>query len=111
MSGATSRRKGHSLERFLAQLFRDLGWRDAMTSRAGDRSKDNACIDLLHTDPFNVQAKYTQAINMHTELSKMPQKDTNYNVVVHKRKNKGTVVAMSLDDFTEILGMLKRDVL
>lgn len=102
MSGATSRTKGHDFERFVRQWFIKMGWQRAQTSRYASREKDDQCVDLCYVDPFNAQMKYTQAINFHTELAKMP-KDKNYNVVFHKRKNQGVVVAMSLEDFEDML--------
>lgn len=102
MSGSRNRRAGHAFERDLRKLFRRWGWKNCETSRYASRETDDACVDLVRTAPFSVQAKYTQAINFHTELAKMP-KDNNYNLVFHKRKNKGVVVGMSLDDFKEIM--------
>ena len=69
---------------------------------------DDLKVDLVRTDPFYVQCKYTQAINMHKVLGEMPEGEQ-YNLVFHKRKNQGTVVAMSLKDFTKLLEMLKTE--
>jgi len=97
-----NRAAGHGYERDIRTWFRAMGWHGCETSRYASREKDDAKIDLCYTDPFNVQLKYTQSINFHTELAKMP-KDKNYNVVFHKRKNQGTIVAMSLKDFEDIV--------
>ena len=35
----------------------------------------------------------------------MPQ-DENYNLVFHKKNRKGTIVAMTIEDFKELLEML-----
>ena len=43
--------------------------------------------------------------SIHDILAKMPQ-DQNYNVVFHKKNRKGTIVAMTIEDFKEILEML-----
>lgn len=110
MAGKTSRTKGHNYERTIMNLFKRLGWKDCATSRYASREIDDQKVDLVRTEPFNVQCKNTQTINFHTILSEMP-KDSNYNVVFHKRTRKGTVVAMELDDFIEILSMLKKEVL
>jgi hypothetical protein len=33
--------------------------------------------------------------------------DTNYNIVIHKRNHQASIVAMSMDDFMELVQMLK----
>jgi len=38
----------------------------------------------------------------------MPQ-DTNYNLVFHKKNRQGTIVAMSIEDFKEIIEMLTQN--
>lgn len=106
MSGKTSRNKGHGFERSIAQMFRDMGWTKCKTSRYESKMLDDACVDLTNTNPFQIQCKNVERLgNLHTELSKMP-KGSNYNLVFHKRSRQGTIVAMSLDDFKEILQML-----
>lgn len=97
-----NRTAGHDFERTIRQWFIKLGWERAQTSRYASREKDDQCVDLCYVDPFNVQCKYTQAINYHAELAKMP-KDNNYNVVFHKRKNQGVIVAMTMEDFEDII--------
>jgi len=64
-SGAYNREKGHSLEREIARQFReDLGFEDAITSRAGDRSKDNLGIDILNVEPFLIQCHASSRVNI-----------------------------------------------
>jgi len=100
-----NRRAGHDFERRLRLWFRNLGWDRCETTRYASRELDDQCIDLKDTDPFQVQAKYTQQINIHRELSKMP-KNEKMNLLFHKRKNKGIIVAMTIEDFEELLNML-----
>lgn len=101
-----NRTAGHSFERWCKQWWSKLGFK-CTTSRYSSREKDDQKVDLCGTEPFNVQCKYTQNINFHTLLETMP-KDANYNIVFHKKKNKGVVVAMRLEDFEELLkGFLK----
>lgn len=70
---------------------------------------DDMCVDFVETAPFHIQAKaWKSAPNLHKELKKMPD-DIMLNVVMHKRPNQGTVVAMTLEDFIEILQMLKSE--
>lgn len=101
-----NRTAGHQFERDTVNRLKALGFENASTSRYTSRERDDAKVDLCGIDPLNVQCKYTQAINMHKVLKEMPTEENNYNLVYHKRKNQGTVVAMSLSDWEEILGIL-----
>lgn len=103
-----NRTAGHQFERDIVNRLKKLGFENTSTSRYTSREKDDAKVDICGTEPFNVQCKYTQAINIHQVLSEMP-KDTNYNLVYHKRKNKGTIVAMKLEDWEEILSKLLKE--
>lgn len=101
------RAKGHSLERRLAKEFRDRGYVECLTSRLESRRQDDLGIDLCHTGPFCVQAKAVENLGpAHAILAKMPQKKGKFNLVFHKRNNKGTIVSMTESDFFEILEML-----
>jgi hypothetical protein len=105
--GRSARVKGHTFERDIVQWFKDLGWDKAVTSRAESKNKDDQGIDLCYTDPFSVQAKAVENLgSLHKILAAMPD-DSNYNVVFHKRSRQGVIVAMTLDDFKELIQMLK----
>jgi len=54
--GKTNRNKGHSYERYLAKIFRALGYNFCKTSRQASRLYDNCGIDLWGI-PFLIQAK------------------------------------------------------
>jgi hypothetical protein len=100
------RKKGHAYELDIRDWFRELGWNRAVSSRSESKNKDDQGIDLCYTDPFNVQAKAVEKLgSLHDVLARMP-KDTNYNVVFHKKNRKGTIVAMTIEDFKEIVEML-----
>ena len=101
-----NRNKGHSFERKIAQLFRNLGW-NCTTSRYSSKELDDQKIDLCGTDPFVVQAKAVERLGtLHSVLAEMPEEKGKYNVVFHKLNRKGTIVAMAQDDFIELLEML-----
>lgn len=107
--GKSARTAGHAYERQIAKELRDAGFEYCATSRYASREKDDQCVDLVHTEPFNFQLKrWKSAPNLHKELKKMP-KDKNYNVVFHKRPNQGEIVAMSKESFYELLQMLKKE--
>ena len=100
-----ARRAGHAYERDLVNQFKELGF-NAHTSRYANRMLDDAGVDLVGTDPFSIQAKrWKSAPSYHEVLAKMP-KDSNYNVIFHKRPNKGEVVVMEKADFMELVEML-----
>lgn len=72
-----------------------------------NKKLDDAGVDLVGTEPFNIQCKAVESsLNVHRIIERMPN-DTNYNVIFHKRNHMGTVVSMSAEDFMELVGMLK----
>lgn len=72
-----------------------------------NKKLDDAGVDLVGTEPFNIQCKAVESsINVHRIIERMPV-DANYNVVFHKRNHMGTVVSMDMEDFMELVGMLK----
>lgn len=106
MGGKTSRNKGNQYERDIRNEL--LRWfPECVTSRYGSKELDDKCVDLMHTEPFNFQLKaWKSAPNLHKELKKMP-KGSDMNILMHKRPREGTIVAMSKEDFYEILNILK----
>lgn len=101
------RAKGHNLERRIAQLFRDLGFEDCLTSRLESKRQDDLGVDLCHTGPFQIQAKANENLGApHKILASMPQKKGKYNLVWHKRNHQGCVVSMTEEHFVEILKLL-----
>jgi hypothetical protein len=98
--------KGHKYELDIRDWFRELGWTKSVSSRSESKNKDDQGIDLCYTDPFSIQAKAVEKLgSLHDILAKMPQ-DQNYNIVFHKKNRKGTIVAMTIEDFKELLEML-----
>jgi len=107
MKKNNSRSVGHTYERIIRREMIELGWDKCVTSRYGSKEMDDQLVDLLHTPPFNLQIKrWKSAPSYHDILNAMP-KDSNYNVIIHKRPNRGEVVVMSKSDFYEIIKMLK----
>lgn len=80
-----------------------------MVERSGyvNKKLDDAGVDLVGTDPFNIQCKAVESsLNVHRIIQGMPQ-DTNINVVFHKRNHMGTVVSMDLEDFMALVHQLR----
>ena len=107
MPKINARKKGHAFELQIRDVFKELGWDKAVSSRSESKNKDDQGIDLCFTDPFSVQCKAVESLgSLHKILAAMPD-DSNYNVVFHKRSRQGVIVAMTLDDFKELIQMLK----
>lgn len=104
-----ARSAGHTYERDIRLELIALGWVDCQTSRYASRETDDANVDFVNTKPFQIQAKrWKSAPSYHEVLKSMPQNDS-YNVIFHKRPNKGEVVVLSKDDFYELISMLKQN--
>lgn len=110
MSGKSSRTKGHQFERDMVNRLKKF-WPSVLTSRSESKRLDDKGVDLAYTDPFSFQCKAQERLTtgLHDVLASMPN-DTNYNVVLWKRNRKGVVVAMTLEDFEEILQILQKEV-
>ena len=97
-----SRTKGCDFERKFAEYLRIHGY-DAVTSRSENRTLDNLGVDLVDNTKFYFQLKAVERLKpgYHDILKDMPK--NKIPVVVHKRNNKGTVIAMRLEDFANLL--------
>jgi len=102
-----SRAVGNAYERQIRLELIALGWDQCLTSRYASKALDDQLVDLTGTPPFSFQIKrWKSAPSYHEILRAMPQ-DNNYNVIIHKRPNKGEVAVMDKDSFYEIIKMLK----
>ena len=107
MKKNNSRSVGHTYERQLRLELINLGWDKCQTSRYASRETDDANVDYVNTPPYNIQAKrWKSAPSYHEVLASMPD-NGNYNVIIHKRPNKGEVVVMSKADFYDMVEKLK----
>lgn len=107
MPKINARAKGHAYELKIVNLFKELGWECACSSRSESKRTDDLGIDLCYTAPLQIQAKAVEKLGAyHDILAKMPNHDKKFNVIFHKRNRKGTVVAMTEDCFLKILDML-----
>jgi hypothetical protein len=109
MKKNNSRAVGHTYERAIRLELIELGWDKCQTSRYASKMTDDANVDFVNTEPFQFQAKrWTHAPSYQEVLDSMPVNGS-YNVVIHKRPNKGEVVVMSKSDFYELITMLKKN--
>ncbi len=107
-----SKRKGSQFEQSMAFKLRKELWPECYTSRfMGSLWEDSLGIDLTGTPGFNIQLKAVEKLSpgYHEILSGMPQ-GKNTNIVIHKRNNKGCIVAIEINDFIKILknGIIKK---
>jgi len=102
------RNKGLNYERKIAQELRALfGDDDIGTSRNKNRFMDSQKVDIIDVPMCNIQCKATEATPSYHSLLKQMPKDTNYNIIFHKRNKQGEVVVMDKESFYEIIRMLK----
>jgi hypothetical protein len=101
--GRSARNKGHSYERKIVKEFMKLGWKDCVTSRSESKRTDDAGVDLMYTEPYNVQCKAQEKMteNYFDLLDSMP--DKGINVIFHKRNYKGEVAVLSKEDFYKLI--------
>lgn len=103
-----ARKKGHAFELFVRKWFRKLGWDKCETSRYASKYEDDINkTDLVFTEPFRVQCKAVEkGLDPFGTLSEMPDDET-YNLLFWKKNRKGTLVVMTMEDFEDIVQMLK----
>lgn len=108
MKKNNSRAVGCQYERQIRLELIELGWENCQTSRFASKMTDDMAVDFVNTKPFNIQAKrWKSAPSYHEVLRSMPQNDLNFNVIIHKRPNKGEVAVMDKESFYELIKMLK----
>jgi hypothetical protein len=104
------RRKGKEFElRIAKKLGKALGTEPKRSSYYGKYWDDNG-IDLMpeETAPFLIQCKAVETCKyLHDTLANMYQDRSKYGVVVHKLNRRPPVAILTLDDFLEIVEMLK----
>ena len=114
-----NRRKGHVYERYLAKLFRALGYEKCKTSREASRLYDNCGYDLWGI-PFLVQAKagYKKSrikpdelfMKMEKAMEQFPEDERNllknYPKLIFNKldgyKDENHIVSMMFKDFVKL---------
>lgn len=104
-----SKDKGKRFERWCCKWWHSVTGRHVERTAAVAPQLDNAGVDLIGTGIWVVQCKAVErSMDVHAILDRMPL-DAGVNIVLHKRKQRGTVVSMRLDDFAFILSKLEHD--
>ena len=102
-----SRAVGHAYERQIRLELIALGWDECQTSRYASKMTDDANVDFVNTKPFNIQAKRWSHAPAYQDVLKSMPNDNNYNIVIHKKPNKGEVVVMDKDTFYALVEKLR----
>lgn len=101
------RKKGHDYERKIREELRSTFFPQCETSRFASKMMDDLKVDLVLTDPFQIQCKAVEKLGgYHDILTQMPV-NGKINAVFHKRNRKGEVVVVKKDDFYKIVEMLR----
>lgn len=118
MSATRNRTAGHNWERECVRIFKDLGWEECISSRWESKRRDDSGVDLMYTDPYNVQCKTnSQSLNTHKILSEMPNEESRINIIMERRTEKrgnkffkvGDYVHLKLEDFLSLIEKIKRE--
>ena len=82
-----NRTAGHNWEREVIKDLKKIGYAKAVSSRYESKRADDAGIDIVGTDPFNIQCKNeTKRPDYHKLITEMPD---GINIVCHKYTKKG----------------------
>tara|TARA_R100001440_G_scaffold75307_1_gene102198 strand:- start:4057 stop:4389 length:333 start_codon:yes stop_codon:yes gene_type:complete len=104
-----SRNKGKRFELRIAEVWARVMGGDPQRTGYVSKWLDDQGVDLTDTDPFYLQCKaHERSLPMHDILDAMPDGE-NYNVVIHKRNNRGCIVALRFSDFLELAEMLRKN--
>ena len=102
-----ARNKGKRFELAIAKIWMEAFGGNVERTSYASKKLDDMGVDLTDTDPFHIQCKaHERSLDLHAILDRMPI-DDKYNLVIHKRNHQASIVAMQLDDFLEIVQMLK----
>jgi hypothetical protein len=120
MNGKRNRRVGHDFERKIAQLLRDMGYENALTSRQASRLYDDCKLDIWGV-PFNIQTKKLKTPQNSTTIIRQMKKAVEEKLeAVEKRmhmpwiyvqdssKETRVFIDMSLDDFKKYFSSTDR---
>ena len=107
MAKINARKKGHAFELVVAEEFRKLGFQGAQTTRYGSKQMDDEGVDIMNVEPFTVQCKAVESLNVHKAFAEMPDYQGHYRVLFHKKNRQGTLVTMDVEQWLELRDMLK----
>lgn len=102
MKKINARKKGNTFELQIVNFLKVYGYH-AVSARSESKNLDDKGVDIVDNTRFYFQCKAVEKMkkSYHDILKDMPKEKIP--VVVHKRNNKGVVVAMKLEDFADLL--------
>lgn len=114
--GKAARSKGHVAERTICAELRDIGYKDAVTTRASSRMLDACAIDVNFV-PFNIQSKadkrnfnfknYLELIDeVNSRILKLPtelQYRLTYPTIVFHTKDRECLCVLRKQDLYELI--------
>lgn len=104
------RNKGKRFELRIAEVWRRVMGGEPQRTGYVSKWLDDQGVDLTDTDPFYIQCKaHERSLDVHDILDSMPETSTHYNIVIHKRNNRGCIVALTMRDFLELAEMLRKN--
>lgn len=106
-NGKRNRSAGNGWERKLAEIFRNIGFPNIVTTRSESRSRDNQKIDLINRDeathgrfPYDVQAKNVVGhIKYAKVMAEMVNNPRTIPVVIHRQTEKANDRFVVKNDF------------
>lgn len=122
--GNRNRKAGHTFERDIVKLLRDIGFEHVVTTRSESRGRDAQGIDIMNKDelvngrfPYNIQCKnMVSRVDYHALLKNLPDTPGTINVVLHKFTEKkkgggfhprGHYAIINMEDFLEMIKQLQ----
>ena len=123
-NGKRNRNAGHSLERSVADEFRQLGFQHTVTSRVESKRRDDAKVDIMNKDeqengrlPYNIQCKNCSTSMAYPKLLAEMPKGPELNVVLHNQTvksdggrfiTKGQFALMDKSSFYTMVSQIER---
>jgi len=106
-NGKRNRSAGNGWERKLAEIFRNIGFPNIVTTRSESRSRDNQKIDLINKDeadngrfPYDVQAKNVVGhVKYAKVMAEMVNNAHTIPVIIHRQTEKANDRFVVKNDF------------
>ena len=89
MGGKRNRNAGNQCERDEIKILKEIGFTEAVSSRAESRTRDDLKVDLCNTGVLNIQVKTAvQSPNYIELLNQMPDEPDQLNMVAFQKTKK-----------------------
>jgi hypothetical protein len=102
MSGKTSRTKGFSYERLIANHLKQIGYPKARR-KLEYQTSDELGIDLEHVGIYDIQCKRLKKYASITMIEEVPAREGRIPVLITKGDNKPSMAVIPLEHFLELV--------